>query len=253
MADEQSEFDVVAEQIEQQENAESKNEPSVVDEILPDEFKGKSAAEIAKIALHARNQMGKMGNELGEVRRLADELIKSQLSKPKDKEEVSAEIDIFDNPQEYVRRAVESNPRVQAAEQYAVMAKQEMAKQKLLQEHPDALSLAQDTEFSKWVNGSSVRKELFQRANGYDVDAASELFSTYKELKAVRANAISDAEKSARKQAISSAEVDSGGSGERSKKIFKRSDLLNKMAFDKKWYEANKAEISLAYAEGRVR
>lgn len=254
MAEEQSELEVVAEQVEQQESAESKEEPSVVDEVLPEEFKGKSASEIAKIALHARSQMGKMGNELGEVRRLADELIKSQFNKPKDKEEVSNEIDIFENPQEYVRRAVETNPKVQAAEQYALQVRQEMSRQKMLQLHPDAMNLAQSEEFNSWANASAVRKELLQRAHqNFDVDAANELFSTFKELKAVRTNVVSDAEKAARKKTVSAAEVDSGGTGEKSKKVYKRDWLLNKMAFDKKWIAENRDEIALAYKEGRVR
>lgn len=249
-----SELDTVAAEIKQQESAVSKESASVVDEIIPDEFKGKSAGEIARIALHARKEMGKMGNELGEVRRLADELIKSNLVRPKEQEVVSKEIDIFENPQEYVRRAVETNPRVQAAEQYAVQARQEMARQKLMQLHPDALNLAQDADFNAWAGASAVRKELLQRAHqNFDVDAASELFSTYKELKAVRANAVSETEKVARKQAISAAEVDSGGSGEKSKKIFRRADIMKLMAYDRAKYEAMEDEITRAYAEGRVR
>lgn len=249
MAENGSEFDVVAEQIEQQNGAANNEQDD-----LPEDYKGKSIKEIVQIAESRKSIIGKQGNELGEVRRLADELIKSQLNKPKEQETVSKEVDLFEDPQEFVRRAVETNPKVQAAEQFALQARQEIAKQKLLQAHPDALTLTQEKEFSDWVNGSGVRKELLSRAHyNYDLDAANELISTFKELKAARANAVSDAEKAARKQAINSADVDSGGSGEKPKKVFRRADLLNKMAFDKKWYDENKAEIAQAYAEGRVR
>lgn len=256
MADEQrSELETVSDQIKEQESAEQQGQQQKSDDDdIPAKYRGKSFKDIVGELETANKNMGRYSNELGEVRRLADELIKSQLNKPKDKEEVSNDVDIFENPQEYVRRAVETNPKVQAAEQYALQAQQEMARQKMLQMHPDALDLAQSAEFNTWATASAVRKELLQRAhNNFDVDAANELFSTYKELKAVRVNAVSDAEKEARKQAVSAAEVDSGGSGERSKKIFKRADLLKKMAFDKQWYQAHKDEIALAYAEGRVR
>ena len=52
---------------------------------------------------------------------------------------------------------------------------------------------------------------------------------------------------------MNAAGVDSSGSGEKSKKIYKRAEILQMMAFDKRKYEANKDEINLAYAEGRVR
>lgn len=250
--DEMNELEAVAEK-EQQEGAESKETPNIVDETFPEEYRGKSIKDIVQLAESRKTIIGKQGNELGEVRRLADELIKSQIHKPKE-QEVSREIDFFENPQEAIKRAVETNPEVQEAKKYAIQARQEQARLKLLSEHPDALSLAQSEEFNSWVNKSAVRKELLGRAhNNFDVDAANELFSTYKELKAVRNTQITDAEKSARKQAINSAEVDSGGSGEKSKKVFKRTELLEKMAHDKKWYQANKDEIAIAYAEGRVR
>ena len=81
---ETSELDTVASEIQQQESAAKEEPKSVIEDILPDEFKGKTPSEIAKQALFYRNQMGKQANELGEVRRLADELIKSQLHKPKE-------------------------------------------------------------------------------------------------------------------------------------------------------------------------
>jgi hypothetical protein len=88
------------------------------------------------MTLHARKEMGRQANEVGEIRKLADELIKAQLHKPKE-EEKQPEVDFFENPQEAIKRAVESNPKVQAAENYAINAQKEMARQKLHQLHPD--------------------------------------------------------------------------------------------------------------------
>src|SRR3990167_11450941 len=81
---------------------------------LPDEFKGKSPSEIARIALHARREMGRQANELGNIRKLADELIRSQLHKPKE-EEKPREVDFFENPQEAIQNAISASPDVIAA------------------------------------------------------------------------------------------------------------------------------------------
>ena len=251
MAD-KGELETVSEQIKEQEGAEQQGQTTEDD--IPARHRGKSLKEVINELEVANKNIGRYTNELGEVRRLADELIKSQLNKPKEQEEVGKSVDIFENPEEYVRRAVESNPKVKATEQSALLMRQEMARQKMLAAHPDAIELAQDADFNAWVMKSGVRRELMNRANmNYDADAADELFSTYKELKSARTNAVSETEKAERKKQVNAAGVDSGGSGEKSKKIFKRAEILQMMAYDKKKYEANKDEINLAYAEGRVR
>lgn len=246
------ELDTVAAEIQQQESAASEKQKSVLEDILPEEFKGKTASEIAKEALFYRNQMGRQANELGEVRKLADDLIKSQLQKPQE-QVVSDEIDIFENPKEAIRRAIESNPMVQSAALQAENARKEMAKQQLASLHPDFGQILQDQGFSEWVGKSNIRKQLFQQANNYDVEAASELLSTYKELRATHQSQVSEVEKSARNKAMSAAGVDTGGSGEKSKKIYRRTDIMKLMTTDRQKYAAMQEEIMAAYAEGRVR
>ena len=248
------EIEAVQEQqaVEQQQAA---PEPEPEDDI-PDEFRGKSVKDLVGITLHARQQMGRQANELGEIRKLADELIKSQL-KPKEVEQPK-EVDFFENPQEAIRRAVESNPRVQAAEQYAVQAQRAMAKQQLQQMHPDMGQIVQSVEFQQWVGSSPVRKQLLQQADqGYDLSAANELLSTFKELRQVKAQAqqrqMTEVEKTARNQALKSAAVDTGGSGETTRKTYRRTELIRKQIVDPEWYMANNDEILAAYAEGRVK
>jgi hypothetical protein len=196
--------------------------------------------------------MGKQANELGEIRKLADELIKSQLYKQKE-QEVSNEVDIFQNPDEAIRRAIERNPLVQSAALQAENARKLLAQQQLAAKHPDYQKVIQDSDFYEWVNKSRIRQELFKRADNYDVEAADELLSTYKDLRATRQSKVSDVEKAARNKALSAAGVDSGGTGESSKKIFRRADIMRLMNTDRKKYNEMQDEIMLAYAEGRVR
>jgi len=249
MDENKGELETVSEQIKEQESTEQQGQPQ---DDVPEKYRGRKFSDVIAELEMANKNMGRYANELGEVRKLADDLIKSQL-KPVEQKQVGNKPDIFEDPDGYVRNAVESNPRLQAIEKYAMQAQQETVRQRMMQLHPDALELAQDSKFQDWVGASNVRKELFARADKFDIDAANELFSTYKELNASRNNALSESEKQARKKAIGNAEVDSGGSGEKSKKIYKRSELLDKMARDKKWFAANMEEITAAYAEGRVR
>ena len=198
-AQELGELESVAEEIEQQESAGSKDDAVSADDLLPSEYKGKSIKEIVQLAESRKSIIGKQGNELGEIRRLADELIKSQLQQKPKEPEIQPEVDFFENPQEAVRRAVESSPKLQAAEQYALQAQQGMAMQRLAQLHPDFRDIVQDDEFRNWVGASNIRKELFVKANAYHVDSANELFSTFKELKAARQAQVAEVDTTARK------------------------------------------------------
>lgn len=249
-----SELDAVAEQIEQQESAaEPEPEKKSEESDIPEEFRGKSFTELARIASHSRREMGRMGNELGEIRKLADELIKSQLQPKPKEQETQPEVDFFENPQEAIRRAVESNPKVRAAEQYALQVQQEMARQKLAQLHPDYGQIIGDQGFREWVGASPVRQRLLKDADQFDVNAAHELFSTFKELKAARQANVANVDKTSRNQALNAAAVDTGGTGETSRKIYRRADLIQLQIKNPAKYKAMSDEIMTAYAEGRVR
>lgn len=224
---------------------------------IPKKYQGKSVNELIDELETTKRSMGKYANELGEVRRLADELIKSQL-KPEKKEEPIKEIDFFENPQEAIRKQIESNPEVQAAKQFAVQAKQAQAKAEFERKHPDYQGIIQDKDFGEWVMGSKVRQKLWKEAVDYDVDSADELFSTYKQLKGINARQqqtteVDPVEQASRDAALKSASVDAGGTGESTRKIWSRSKIMHMRLYEKAKFEANREEIERAYAEGRVK
>jgi hypothetical protein len=230
-------------------------EPAAVeDDDIPEQFRGKSPKEIAKYAAAMEKRLSKQGQELGDVRKLADDLLRSQLLATKQPEaEAPKEVDFFENPQEAIRKAVESNPRVQAAEQYAIQAQREMARNKFIQMHPDATEIVHDQGFVDWVKGSRVRQQLFQAAENYDLEAANELLSTFKELRSVKQQKTVEVDTKARDQAMKAAAVETNGSGESSKKVYRRSDLIRLKIKDPARYESMQDEIYAAYTEGRVR
>jgi hypothetical protein len=249
-----SEIDAVVEQ-DQTQSAASTEATKPITEEFPERYRGKTVKEIIDIAEMDKKNLGRYANEAGELRRLTDELIKSQL-KPKVQEEQPKEVDFFENPQEAIRRQIESNPRVLQAEQYALAAQRAQTQQKLVQTHPDFAQVVQDAEFAEWIKGSKVRTKLFQEAEAYDFDAADELLSTFKQLRAVKAPpqvTVSDEEKSSRTKTLQAAAVDTGGSGESSRKIYRRADLIRLKMTNPAKYEAMSDEILAAYAEKRVK
>lgn len=247
--DEVGELEAVQQQIEQTEAA---PQATPAEPELPEKYRGKSAADIAKMHQEAEKLLARQGAEVGEVRKLADELIRSQLHKTPEAEKPK-EIDFFENPQEAIRQAVETNPRVLAAEQYAIQARQAQAKQILVTKHPDFGQVVSDPEFADWVRSSKIRTQLFQQAEAYDVDAADELLGTYKALKGAKQKQVVEVDTKARDQSLRAAAVETSGSGESSKKVYRRADLIRLKMRDPAKYDTMQDEIDAAYREGRIR
>jgi hypothetical protein len=224
---------------------------------LPPQFKGKSAAEIAKIALATEKSLSRQGQELGNLRKLTDELITTQLTK-KPEPEAPKEIDWYENPQEALRNAVSNDPRIKSLEEQSIAFRQHQARQILAQKHPDFSEIVLgDPEFSTWVSGSKIRIQLFQDAEKFNVEAADELLSTYKQLKSVKvaqqAQQTAKVDTTARDAALKTVAVDTSGSGESTRKVYRRADLIRLKMRDPARYESMGDEIMAAYAQGRVR
>jgi hypothetical protein len=220
---------------------------------LPDKYRGKNVEDIVRMHQEAERLIDRQAREVGEVRRLADELLRSQLTKPVVEQEKPVEVDFFENPQEAIRRAVDSNPKVLAAEAYSMQAQKGMAQAKLVQLHPDFGNIVRDNEFANWVRSSKIRTQLFNLAEAYDLDAADELLSTYKQLKAVKQENVKQVDNTLRDKTLKSVAVNTGGSGETSKKIYRRADLIQLKLRDPQAYAARQEEIDQAYQEGRIR
>jgi hypothetical protein len=239
-------------ELETVENQQQPEEVKAPEPELPARYRGKTAEELIKMHQEAEKLIARQGQEVGEVRRLADELIKSQLA-PKPKVEEVKPVDFFENPQEAIRQQIENNPRVLAAEQYAKQVQVEQAKQRLNQIHPDVHQIVQNEDFQNWIAASKVRQQLFQQADAYDLDAANELLSTYKELRSVKQQKNAEVDNTARDATLKQVAVDTGGSGESTRKVYRRADLIRLKMRDPSKYEAMQPEIMAAYQDGRVK
>ena len=242
---------------------------------LPEEYKGKTAAQIAKMHKDAQALIGRQGTELGELRRTADTYIKAHMRASAPKPEPKAEVkkpdavDFFTNPEEAIARAVAEHPLVKElqgakkdVEAREVRRHMETASTKFNAAHPDAAEIMADEAFQNWVVKHPTRKELLLRAHQrYDFNAADDLFSTWKELKAVRTPAPEEKKPVGKPVAgKEAARVPTGGNASPKApqasgqgKIYRRADVIKLMQTDPDRYALMGEEITKAYQEGRVR
>jgi hypothetical protein len=227
---------------------------------IPEKYREKSLEEVVKLHQQAVSIIDRQGKEVGdarreiaEVRALADDLIKQNLSS-KQPIEKEPELDFFENPQEAVRRTVDNHPDVLAARQAGQDFRRMQIQQKLAQEHPDFGQIVQDADFVNWVKSSPIRIGLHTKADAeFDFDSANELLSTYKQLRGIKAKQTSDAGETQRKSSLKAAGVDVGGSGESGKRVYRRADLIRLKMTDPDRYEQLSGEIMQAYQDKRVK
>jgi hypothetical protein len=222
---------------------------------VPEKYQNKSIEELVQMHQEAEKLVGKQSSEVGELRKVVDEYIHQQTQLTQQTNEPVEEIDFFSEPNRAVSNAIENHPSVREAKQVAQEYRKTTALSQLQSKHPEMNTILQDEKFLEWIKGSNVRTRLLQQADQqFDVEAADELFSTWKERQQM-IGTTADAEKSQRKQQVKAASTgSSSGSGEKaSRKIYRRADIINLMRTDPARYQALSDEILKAYAEGRVK
>jgi hypothetical protein len=229
-------------------------------EIIPEKYKGKSIEDIVKMHQEAEKLIGRQAQEVHEVRSLADQLLKQQLDSKQNSKpaETVPEEDFFADPKQAVLKTVDQHPAVLEAKQAALEFKKMQTAQKLAAKHPDFTEIAQQADFHEWVKASPIRIDLFTKADAeFDFNSADELLSTYKAIKSVQSNEkktqAAETQAKAQETALRAAAVDTGGTGEASRKIYRRADLIKLRMTDPERYMALQDEILAAYNEGRVR
>jgi len=249
-----------ADQIEQNEVNEIQHDveqPQAEEPSLPEKYQGKSLEEVVQMHQEAEKLLGRQSSEVGELRKVVDDYISTQLQPvaPQQYVEPEDDIDYFTDPQAAVNRAIENHPKIREAQQYTEQYKKQSSLATLQAKHPDMQTILGDPKFAEWIKASKIRTQLFVAADQqYDADAADELFTLWKERKTV-AQQTANVEKQARKQTLRAANTGNArGTGEGSrKKVYRRSDIIKLMKTDPERYQALSNEILQAYAEGRVK
>ena len=223
---------------------------------IPEKYQGKSTAEIVRMHQEAEKLLGKQSSEVGDLRKVVDDYIQTQLTDTETQAtNADEEVDFFSDPDKAVERAINNHPKIKEAENISNQYRQSTAMATLQTKHPEMQGILQDAKFADWIKASKIRQRLFALADQqYDVDAADELFSLWKERQQVVTQTAAN-EKQQRKQSVKSASTGNArGSGEqRAKKVYRRADIIKLMRTDPDRYQALSNEIMQAYAEGRVR
>ena len=222
-------------------------------EEVPEKYKDKSLEDVVRMHQEAEKLLGRQSSEVGDLRKSVDDLLKSKLNEASSTKEVEPELDFYEDPKGSVSRAVEGSETVKQMRELLVKQHEQDFLNRLVTKHPTWKETIQGSNFEEWINKSQVRSELLQRADNYDFNAADELLSNWKEIKGVVEKTESLNEKD-RKLQVKAASTGGKGSGESmSRKIYKRSEIVNLMINDPQKYAANVEVFDKAYAEGRVK
>ena len=255
--EEYASFDEVPEETPEEPEVQETPEVDPEDDI-PEKYRGKTTAEIAKMHMEAEKALGRQGGEVGELRKIVDDFVKAQLetrTAPSQQEDTVDEDDWYLNPEKAVEKAISNHPKLRQAEQMTLQMQQARAVETLKAQHPDFAQIVQDEGFQKWVMGSKIRQQLLAQADAnYDIDAANELLGTWKERTGA-VKEVASQEQAKRKEQVKTASTGNAqGSGEApSRKIYRRADIIKLMQTDPDRYMQLSDEIALAYAEKRVK
>jgi len=259
LVDERSEEEVNdsnVDTLDTEDTVESPEEVAQEEPSVPEKYQNKSLQEVVQMHQEAEKLLGKQSSEVGELRKVVDDHIQTQLKQqaPVQQQEED-DTDFFVDPQAAVNRAIDNHPKIQEANQVTQRYRKETALAELSKKHPEMETILKDVNFAEWIKGSKIRTQLFVQADqAYDYDAADELLSLWKERASVAQQTVA-VEKQARKQQVKSASTGNArGTGQGSrKKVYRRADIIKLMKTDPDRYAALSEEIFQAYADGRVK
>ena len=248
-------------QLDTQDTVETPKEEQPQQPEVPEKYQGKSVEDLVQMHQELEKFSGKQSTEVGELRKVVDDYIHTQLSvqqapqQQQQQDDNDDDVDFFVDPKTAVSRAIDNHPKIKEAQAYTQQYKQQATLAQLKSSHPEMEQILQDPKFAEWIKGSKVRTQLFVQADQqYDYDAANELFSLWKERSQV-VQQTAQAEREARKSSVKTASTGNArGTAEGSRrKVYRRADIIKLMRTDPERYQSMSDELLKAYAEGRVR
>ena len=262
LLDERKEEELEAtDQLDTRDTVETPEEEQPQQPEVPEKYQGKSVEDLVQMHQELEKFSGKQSTEVGELRKVVDDYIHTQLStqqapqQQQQQDDDDDDVDFFVDPKTAVSRAIDNHPKIKEAQAYTQQYKQQATLAQLKSSHPEMEQILQDPKFAEWIKGSKVRTQLFVQADqAYDYDAAHELFSLWKDRNQV-VQQTAQAERAARKSQVKSANTGNArGTAEGSRrKVYRRADIIKLMRTDPERYQSMSDELLKAYSEGRVR
>lgn len=233
----------------------------------PEKYKGKSIEDVIAMHQNVESELGRARNEIGTVRRLADELlgirqsagvVRSPTPEPRKKLTTDA---LFEDPDKAILDVVRSDAeaRDRQRDERTARLEAEVLLTRFERKHPKFQETMQSPEFTDWIQKSPYRARLAQNAAQGDFLAADELFSLHNELTAeaakpaVKNSGVEGARKASLARAGGST-AGGGGSSDSGKKIWSRVELIRmRIEEPEKFDSLYEKEILPAYKEKRVK
>lgn len=223
-------------------------------------FRGKSKEDVIEMYRNAESHMGRLANEVGQLRRTTDQiLLDKRATDLKQNGTVAKEL----KPTDLLERPTEALDDFFASRASAVLEplqnrinslENELASTRLNSTHTDAVSIANSGEFQEWVKESPLRQQVAQLAGNGNIRATQDLLTEYKLSK--KNSNLEAALKAVEGATLESGRTgsDSGGGSRSTGKTYRSSDLIALRMRDPDRYEdpVFSAEILKAYQEGRV-
>lgn len=213
--------------------------------------------------LELEKHNSRQAQDLGNYRKLVDEYISTGPTPDKEPVEEVQPItsdDIFDNPDEAVKRAVDSHPAIREAEELKKRLEEQerqRAFEQFAERHSDFTDIASDPAFQNWVLENPTRTQLARAADAMDLTAADALFSLYKAEKGL--SQVTAEQQQARDIANASLESPTGAEPP-APESYSRSAFMEKLVRSKqgdleaeRYVEAHYPAYRKALAEGNVR
>ena len=237
---------------------------------VPEKYKGKDISAVIEMHQNLEHKLSSMGNELGQVRKLADTLLemkKENVEEPKPRKPLTVD-EIFADPDQAINATVASSDVAKDARDAKTRVdniERQLALQKFENEYPDYRKDLSDPTFQNWVVANPARQELFRRADNYDTTSANALWQMWDEYRELREVSEKKEEaKTRRKKTIEAGKTVSEGSADVATRapIYSRAKLMelrikaeqgDLSARSKMNDPAFQEEMTKAYAEGRVR
>jgi hypothetical protein len=221
---------------------------------LPDKFKEKTAEDIAKSYTELEKEFGRKNNEVGELRKLTNQLLEQELSKKEEKPAEKVDFDsLVDDPEKAINEAVANNPVLKELQENLKKSQRDTAQTAFETKHPDYMDVANSDEFKTFVQSNPLMLESYERAVNYDYKAADSLLTLYKQMNSVAAEQANETKQSNKKKVLNDAAVEKSSSGTVSKKMYRSTDLIRMRNEDPDRFLSMGDEIRAAYAEGRVK
>lgn len=241
------------------------------EDALPDKYRGKSLEDVVEMHRNAESELGRRSNELGQYKKLTDELLDLKRrddlvkggAKPEEPEEEPlpeiSSTDLLDNPSQALSKVLDARDQrnEQRRKRQELQQHEQEVQAKFVEAHPDAEQIVNDPAFVKWVSESTARSLLgYQAANG-DLIAGDALLNEWKSshkpqegTSEVKEDRLAAARKAATESAGQSSTPDAPKG-----KVYRRLDLIRLKLEDPEAYadESFQNEIIRAYAEGRVK